>query len=135
MNVEGSRYYQIEINVMKYFLKKPSDSFAKTILILTIVLFGLSACGGGDSNDESHSVDPYGVYQKIKYGMGHDAVRDMIGEEFNGRKFEGSGWVSYSWVFAKGKEAESTLQINVRKEGVTSKKIDGSRGNYSFYWI
>jgi hypothetical protein len=77
---------------MKYLLKKLSDGLAKIILTFSILLLGLSACGGGDSKDESHSVDPYGVYHQIKYGMSYETVRDMLGKEFNGRKFEGSGW-------------------------------------------
>lgn len=108
---------------------------SRNLIVGTVLLAGLFACGGGDDSPTSSSIDPYGVYQKISYGMSYETVRDMVGEDYNKGRFDGNGWVKYSWKFGTNNNSQTVIEINVRQEGVTSKRISGPRGNFTFYWI
>ncbi|WP_374409651.1 hypothetical protein [Hydrogenophaga sp.] len=108
---------------------------AKAALFALFMSIMLSGCGGGDSNEEPAGISAYAVYQKVSYGMSYETVKGMLGEDYNYRKLDGNGWSKYSWIFSKGKDTETIFEINVRNEGITSKHIRGSQGNYSLYWI
>ena len=115
-----------------------SRRVAVRLLAVSTLALGLSACGGGSSDDggtASANGDLYVAFDLVGAGMSYEQVRDIIGSDYNAGKDDYQGKeVHYKWETGRGGANYVLLSVNFTNGKTTAKIIGGYKGSNSKFW-